>query len=245
MKKILILKTGTTFDSIRRNYGDFEDFIVSAAGITRSDIRVIAVYQEKLPAVRKIFSDISSVIITGSHSMVTDGHGWIESLCCWIREFADTGFPVLGICYGHQLLAMAWGGIVEFHPSGGETGTVWIKLTDEGLNDSLLGIFPVNFIAHVSHAQSVTRLPANARVLAYNDFEPHHSFRIDNNVWGVQFHPEFNKGIMKGYIMEQREIIESEGYNTESLLSSVKEHKFGIKLLCRFVEISFGLKTLL
>jgi len=240
MKKILILKTGTTFDSISHIFGDFEDFIISSAGLIKEETLIISVYKESLPSVKKIIEDVSSVIITGSHSMVTDKEEWIEHLCCWIREFAAEGLPVLGICYGHQLLAMAWGGLVDYHPCGIEMGTVGINLTDDGRKDRLLGVCPEYFTAHVSHAQSVIKLPARARLLAFNNFEPHHSFRIDNNVWGVQFHPEFNELIMKGYIRERRGILEVEGYDIESIFASVTKHGFGMKLLRRFVAITGG-----
>lgn len=238
MKKILIIKTGTTFDSIRREYGDFEDFIIQASGIKKKDTLIFPVFKKRLIPVKEIAGGVSSAIITGSHSMVTEMETWSADLCGWIREFASEGLPVLGICYGHQILAKAWGGVVDYHPAGRESGTVSIHLTPNGLKDSLLGVLPEHFIAHVSHEQSVIRLPENADVLAYNDFEPHHAFNIDGNVWGVQFHPEFNAGIMESYIRERREIMGSEGYNIPDMLSSVSEHDFGAKLLRRFIELS-------
>lgn len=241
VKKILIIKTGTTYNSIRQVYGDFEDFIIHSAGIDRNDTITFPIYQQHLPPVRKIIGAASSAIITGSHAMVTDMDDWSTDLCRWIRDFAAQGLPVLGICYGHQLLAQAWGGVVDYHPSGREIGAVSIKLTQQGVNDRLLGVLPEFFIAHVSHAQSVIRLPDNARVLAYNDFEPHHSFVIDGNVWGVQFHPEFTAGIMKGYIHERRGILGLEGYDTGYLCSSVIENEYGAMLLHRFVSITGSL----
>ena len=72
----------------------------------------------------------------------------------------------------------------------------------------------------------------------YNDFEPHHAFIIGDNVWGVQFHPEFNAGVMKEYIREMRGPCVSEENNPESIFSSVKEHEFGTMLMRRFVEIA-------
>lgn len=238
MKKILIIKTGTTFDSIRSVYGDFEDFIIRACGIDKKDALIFPAYKERLIPVKKIATSVSSAIITGSHSMVTEMEDWTADLCGWIREFAAEGLPVLGICYGHQLLAKAWGGVVDYHPCGRESGTVSISLTQRGLKDRLLDVCPEHFIAHVSHAQSVIKLPEKADVLAYNDFEPHHAFNVDGNVWGVQFHPEFNAGIMESYIRERQEFMESEGYNIHDMLSSVSEHDFGVKLLRRFIELS-------
>jgi GMP synthase (glutamine-hydrolysing) len=168
MKKVLIIKTGTTHPLIKEKHGVFEDFIINQGEIQKDRVIVSAVYKnEALPDI----NSIDSIIITGSHSMVTDKEDWSVKLSEWINEISKYNIPTLGICYGHQLLCQAFGGIVGYHPKGIEKGTVNIELTEEGKKDKLLGILPSPFLGHVSHSQSVIKLPEKAILLAKNDFE--------------------------------------------------------------------------
>lgn len=188
MRKILIIKTGRTFKSILQNHGDFENFIINKT-CQSSDFIVWSVCEYESPP---NLDDVSGIIITGSHSMVSEFEDWSLILSDWLRSNLHKSIPTLGICYGHQLICQSFGGHVSYHPKGKEIGTVKISLTDIGKKDPLLGILPSSFFGHVTHAQSALQLPLGARVLAYNDFEQHHAFVLHDTLWGVQFHPEFN-----------------------------------------------------
>jgi GMP synthase (glutamine-hydrolysing) len=118
----------------------------------------------------------------------------------WLAAALLKSIPVLGICFGHQLLAELAGGRVGNHPQGLEIGTCAIETTEAAVADPLFGNLPNRFLANTVHYQSVLQLPATAQVMAFNDHDPHHAYRIDNNVWGVQFHPEFDRFVMRGYI---------------------------------------------
>lgn len=234
MKKILIIKTGTTFPQINKKYGDFEDFVIKQADLMKEDVIVWSVYKnDTLPDLK----DVSGVIITGSHSMVTDSEPWSEVAEKYLRDIADKAIPVLGICYGHQLICQAFGGTVGYHPKGKEVGTVNIQLTEEGRKDELLKVLPENFLGHVTHSQTVLKLPESAKTLSVNDFEKNHAFVIHGNIWGVQFHPEFNLGIIQAYILEQEDTLIKEGHDIDNLYNSLKEHEYGKMLLRRFLEL--------
>lgn len=234
MKKLLIVKTGTTFPSIRKTYGDFDDFIINQVDLPPGNVIVSSVYKhESLPDVR----DVSGIIITGSHSMVTDYDNWSIYLSQWLKDLMYKSIPVLGICYGHQLLAQALGGYVDYHPKGREIGTVNIELTAQGEKDLLMGVLPKTFLGHVTHVQTVTALPVDGHPLAKNNLEEHHAILINENMWGVQFHPEFNADITRAYINEQKESLMKEGYDPDKLYNSVQEHMYGKLLLKRFIEL--------
>ena len=235
MRKLLIIKTGTTFPSIRQKHGDFEDYIVEQLGIPASDVVIAPVFITKtMPALE----DISAVIITGSHAMVTDRENWSKRIAYWLRNVCGASVPVLGLCYGHQIIADAWGGIVHYHPHGREVGTVEIELCEAGKRDPLLGCLPEKFPGHVFHAQTVLKLPPAARLLAANAFEPHHAFVIHENIWGVQFHPEFNTAVMRAYIEAESQALIRESFDIDKLKRSLVDNSYGQRLLRRFISLA-------
>ncbi len=235
MKKLLIIKTGTTFSSIYERYGDFEDFIINQIGIPMDEVVIAPIYKTKtLPDLK----DIAAIIITGSHAMVTDKEDWNLYLGNWLRGLRPGEIPILGICYGHQLIADAFGGKVGYHSCGKEVGTVRIELTDDGKTDPLLECLPTDFWGHVTHAQTVIELPKGARLLAKNSFEPHHAFVINENIWGVQFHPEFNVDIIQAYVEEQSTTLIKEGHELDRIYESIQENVYGKNILQRFIKIA-------
>ncbi len=235
MKKLLIIKTGITLREIKKNYGDFEDFFVNAMGSDSQCVTVLPAYESlRFPEEKKL----SGIIITGSHSMVTNYEPWSVEVSKWLRGLENSSIPILGICYGHQLIADAFGGKVDYDPRGKEVGTVLVHLTEEGKKDPLLGVLPENFPAHSFHSQRVVELPEKAVLLAENAYESHHSFRIGEHIWGVQFHPEFSRDIMKAYINGFESDLTNEGHSTEELKATLKEHSFGRILLKRFYELT-------
>ncbi|MGV8905658.1 MAG: glutamine amidotransferase [Acetobacterium sp.] len=187
MSKLLIIKTGVSDQSIIKKCGDCDVRIAKCAGIPYGDVKVISVFESMKHV---LLDDVSAVIITGSPAMVTNLDPWSVATSHWIKEIAQNNIPILGICYGHQLLAQTFGGSVGYHALGEEKGEVKIELTEAGKKDPLLGVLPDHFLAYAAHFQSVTKLPKNAIVLARNDFEPYHAVSYGTNIWGVQFHPE-------------------------------------------------------
>jgi GMP synthase (glutamine-hydrolysing) len=197
MKPLLIVKVGSTHPHIAQALGDFEHWIVEGLGTPAQPISVVDPREgHALPAI----AEVAGAIVTGSHSMVTDQEPWSEQTAAWLRTMVAADVPVLGICYGHQLLAHALGGEVAYHPGGIELGTVPIHLTPAAKEDPLFGGLPSPFGGQAAHRQSVRCLPQGAVHLAGNDFEPHHAYRVGTSAWGVQFHPEFDERAIAAYV---------------------------------------------
>jgi len=234
LKKLVIIKTGSTFESISKTYGDFENLFVDKLEKDHDEFLIIdAVAKQNYPKVE----EVAGIIIAGSHSMITDNEEWMLNISKWIKLFLDEPIPILGVCFGHQLLAETFDGEVGYHPGGKEFGMTEIKLTAEGIKDKLLGILPETFLSYVVHSQTVLSLPPGAVLLAQNDFEKHHAFCLNNHIWGVQFHPEFTAGVVKMYIREFEKELLKEGVNTQKLYDSINELNSGQILLSRFCEI--------
>lgn len=229
MKKLYIIKAGSTFENIINDHGDFEDWIIKY--IDDDYIQIIDIQNnEELP----FLSSCLGVIVTGSHSMVTQELLWSLKLESFIRELVFVKIPFLGICYGHQLLAKSLGGIVDYHPNGMELGTVNISLSQNAYNDAIFKHLPSSFEAHVVHSQSAITLPTSATLLAYNNYENNHAFKIGSNAWGVQFHPEYDENIMKLYI---NEVLKKDEEKRKRVLANVKECKYSNEIIRLFMDI--------
>ncbi len=198
MRPILILKTGSTSPNIREaEQGDYEDWIIRVAGFPAGDFSVVDVaLSGQIPAA----SRYRAIIITGSHDMVSDAGPDTVKVLDWLRAVPQSGTPVLGICFGHQLIGKAFGGDVADHPFGGEHGTHRIRTAPGAVSDPLFSALPAEFPAHESHSQSVLQLPPNAKLLAGSANDPHQAFVVHGKIWGVQFHPEFSESAMELYL---------------------------------------------
>jgi GMP synthase (glutamine-hydrolysing) len=231
MQPILIVKAGGTYPDMAVRYGDFEDWIMARMDCSAVPVDTVRPYAgASLPPA----SSWGGIIITGSHDMVTDKHPWSEKTAAWIKQAVEARIPVLGICYGHQLLAHAMGGVVGDNPRGKEFGTVSIRLNPRGRQDRLFDEMPETFPAQACHSQSVLQLPAGATLLASSDMDPHHAFSIGRQAWGVQFHPEFNAGVLRDYIGRFAPALGRQGVDIDRLLADVRETPRSEGLLRRF-----------
>lgn len=239
MKKLYIFKTGDAFAEVLPLTGDFEQMVIRQAGIvSKAELACVEVIDALRSQALPNFEECAGVIITGSHAMVTDNLPWSLAIESWIRDSQAHTIPILGICYGHQLIAKALGGVVDFHPQGIEIGTVEVELSSENAQtDALFKELPAGkFSAHVTHSQSVRQLPQNAVHLAKNDFEANHAFRVGESIWGVQFHPEFKESVMNIYLDQQYTAIENSGQNFETLKQQVSATPFAQSILQAFVR---------
>lgn len=234
-KPVLIIKTGSTVPALLATGEDFETWIRLGMGLD-PDLTIVVniAAEEPLPSL----AEIDGLVITGSPAYLTDMAPWNNVAADYIRAAVDDAKPLLGICYGHQLLAWAFGGEVGFHPQGRELGTVPITLKAAARNDPLFCNLPKAFMAHAAHQQSVLRLPAGATHLACNAFEHYQGFRLGECAWGVQFHPEFNASISNHYVRFRWDELVAEGLKPKRILAQVRDTPEAAGLLRRFQEIT-------
>ena len=131
--------------------------------------------------------NFDAVVVTGSRASVYWDREWIRPLVDYVAAAYDRDVPILGVCYGHQVLAAALGGRVE---SMGEYEIGYQPITRTG-DDELLAGIDDEFTAFTTHSDAVTELPEGAELLAENDYGVH-AFRC-GHAWGVQFHPEYDR----------------------------------------------------
>lgn len=235
---ILILKTGSTHAHIRERLGDFEDWI--ASGLRQGGDATVLTHDAMAGGALPAASSLAGVVITGSHAMVSEREPWSEALLPWLRDAVAGGLPVLGICYGHQLLAHALGGEVAHHPQGVEIGTVQVTRRQESDEDPLLGGLPTTFAAQAVHWQSVRKLPPGARWLASSAHEAHHAFRVGERAWGVQFHPEFSDEALRAYLGGMDELLGAQGRDAPAIRAGLQPTPEAASVLPRFAQLARG-----
>ena len=195
MKNIIILDCGPSFSEVSQQFGYAPDWIMAL--LQNKDCRFKWVKSYKRENV--VHTEGDAWIITGSPRSVYDELDWMLDLEDKIRHAQHHNKPVLGICFGHQLIAKSFGGQVELNPRGWELGAYPIELTERGVKSSILSGLNNHSIVYESHRDCVTSLPENAVELALN-IKGNQAFTIHENMYGVQFHPEFSWDIIKKYV---------------------------------------------
>lgn len=234
MKPLIILKVGDALPDATARGEDFEGWVTRGFGAVDVPVLIVDPRRGSTPPPP---AAVAGAVVTGSQAMVTDRAAWSEALIPWLNALVKQSTPVLGICYGHQLLAHALGGEVGYHPSGMEIGSVKIRKTEAAEGDALFDALPLEFNAQAVHSQSVRRLPPGALHLAGNDYEPHQAYRVGRCAWGVQFHPEFDADAMHGYIRKFTSELIVRGRDPEALAANVQPTAAAGAILQRFARM--------
>lgn len=171
--------------------------------------------------------DYQAVIIggTGDFSVVSDRPAFYEGLLRFAKHLCDTSFPTLGLCYGHQILAQAMGGVVEAQDHDhSETGTYLMTLTPEGRKDPLLSELPDTFYAQQGHHDSVMSMPDSFIRLAYSDRCVWQGMHLKNSpVYSFQFHPELIRADLVKRMTAYAHVYASEPGSLERVLAGIHE----------------------
>jgi GMP synthase (glutamine-hydrolysing) len=227
--RLLILVAGQTVPAIAARRGDFPRWIRERTGDAwrgqwlTHDVRTPA----PLPGPR----DADAFVITGSSSSVTERAPWMLRTEALVGEIAAAGTPLLGVCFGHQMIAQALGGEVRRNPLGREIGTVRLR---RRVDDPIFAGLPRAFDVQATHVDSVARLPRDAEVLATTSLDPVAAFRVGANVRAVQFHPEFDADVMRGYLQARGHLVKAEGGDPDALRAGVHDRTRGHDILRNF-----------
>lgn len=230
--RILVLSCGSTYPDIIHKHGDFSDWFQSRfirPGVTCDVVDVTRPFHVET-------NPYTGILITGSLASAYQREPWILDLTQWLSKILQTNHPpVLGVCFGHQILAAVSGGHVRRCIDNLEIGTHPVRLTDRGREDYLFRDIPEEFFCQETHVDEVTVLPPGAEILAGNSHSAVQAFSLGENVRGVQFHPEMDDVIMRSVILSlvKKNKLHNEG--TE-ILQNLRPTPFAARVLENFLS---------
>lgn len=181
-------------------------------------------------------------VITGSNSSAYDQHPWILSLLDWIRRADAEKVKLVGICFGHQAIALALGGTVERNPQGWGAGIRMAQVLDTRPEPKLKNHFKnsiMNLVCH--HHDQVTQLPPQAKRMATSEFCSNEGFFIGSHIITFQGHPEFPTSYME-HLLRNHSQSEDEYVRYEALNSLATLPNQGNLVIRYILEFAFNAK---
>jgi GMP synthase (glutamine-hydrolysing) len=231
---VLIIHTGDPNDELKHTYGSYAVQLQKAAGLADHETEIVSVFCGG--ALREP-QHYRAVLITGSPTMVTDLVEWSERTAQWLRQAAEYGLPMFGVCYGHQLLTHAFGGKVGYNPAGRVAGTMAVRKQPGAAAEHLLHEAPESFAAHMLHSQVVLEPPPGAVVLASSPMDPHHMLKLADNIYSAQFHPEFSCEFVKAHLTYYTDTYRNNGIDTAAMCACVSDTPQSAAILRRFLHL--------
>ncbi len=183
---LTIIETGEVPEALRPGFGTYPDmFAAMMARHGQYGFETVAVHRsEPLPDP----AGLDAVLITGSPAGVYEDHAWLEPLFGFIRATYRADAPMAGICFGHQAMARALGGVVEKSDKGWGMGRHSYRVADD-----VFAELPGTIAVACSHQDQVLVPPPGAKVFLSSDFAPYAGLIYDNGAAiSVQPHPEFS-----------------------------------------------------
>ena len=195
-----ILQCDDVLEKFLPHYGHYPDMFIRL--LLKADptftFSVYDVRRSHFPSHR---TSCDAYLITGSRHGVNDPLPWISDLELFIRDLHASSNKMIGICFGHQLIAKALGGSVDKSPKGWAVG-----LSQNKIVEKKNWMIPVSdtFQLLVSHQEQVVKLPPGAEVIASNDNCPFYMMQLANSL-SLQGHPEFSKAYVRSLIEDRKD----------------------------------------
>lgn len=183
--RIGILQTGHSPDEVRDELGDYGQMFTRLLDGNGYDFTIYSVVDGEFPDGPDA---ADGWLITGSKHGAYEDHDWIPPLEQLVRDIRDAGLPLVGVCFGHQIIAQALGGKVEKFDGGWAVGRQVYDMNGDQI------------ALNAWHQDQVTQLPDGAKVIASNAFCENAGLMIGDRIMTIQPHPEFTAQMIDALI---------------------------------------------
>lgn len=183
--RIGILQTGHSPDEVRDELGDYGQMFTRLLDGNGYDFTIYSVVDSEFPDGPDA---ADGWLITGSKHGAYEDHDWIAPLEQLVRDIRDAGLPLVGVCFGHQIIAQALGGKVEKFDGGWAVGRQVYDMNGDQI------------ALNAWHQDQVTQLPDGATVIASNAFCENAGLMIGDRIMTIQPHPEFTAQMIDALI---------------------------------------------
>ena len=192
---IAVLQTGRSAEALFEAHGDYDDMCKALLGKSSEEAATYAVLDDVFPT---SIDPYDVIVITGSRHGVYEDHKWIPRLEALIREAYAKNKKIIGICFGHQIIAQALGGLVEKSDRGFGVGVMEYEITvAEGA--------PEKLALYAWHQDQIVRAPVDAKIIARSDFCEIAALKYGDRAISFQAHPEFTKDYIAGLVEDRRD----------------------------------------
>jgi len=231
--KIAILQCDSVLEKFQSRFGDYPEMIERMfdgvdplLSFDTYDCR-----QNQLP---EDISKYDFYITTGSKASVYENLVWVQQLIEFVRRLDNNQKKLIGICFGHQIIALARGGKVEKSGKGWGLGMSRNRIISypEWIDNK-----PRRINILVSHQDQITELPTDTLLIAESDFCPFFIVQWGNNFLSIQGHPEWNSDYSRTIINNRRDIFPADQIDTS--LHSVEiepDNAMFVQWIMRFVK---------
>ncbi len=200
-KRLGILQAGRIPEELTDQFSDYDQMFVEFLGPENFSYRHYAVLDDQFP---QSASEADSWLITGSRHAAYEQHSWIAPLEQLIRDIYELGLPMVGICFGHQIIATALGGTVEKFDKGWCAGYHQYQL-DESVFGTSTETGQTPLLAF--HQDQVIEPPSEAVTIGRSSFCRHAALLYDKRILTLQPHPEFSQDFVDGLLRTRGSVL--------------------------------------
>jgi len=200
--RIGILLVGRASEDLVNQYGTYAEMLVALINSEEKifEFKTFNILDVDFPGGHL---ECDGLIITGSPHGVYEELPWMKTISQLINDIYNASLPILGVCFGHQLIAQALGGDVEKSKKGWGLGLHTYQIDNKS---GYMGNLAEEITLNICHQDQVTNLPRGAVVYARSDFCEYAGFYIKDKVLTMQAHPEFLVDFTKDLLSARRDV---------------------------------------
>lgn len=200
MTTLGIIKADDVDVELRPTFGDTHGMFQSLFDSARADSLVLRSYDARENRYPDALDECDGYLITGSRYCAFSEMPWIQRLLEFVRTLDQHQKKLIGICFGHQCIALALGGSVVNAPQGWGMGVHEYELLIPGV---LAEVSQSTVRLRCSHEDQVDRLPTRATRLLTSEFCENAGMVVGEHFISLQAHPEFSKEFTEHLIMDR------------------------------------------